>query len=221
MITPLPTRSCYVFTRPLPLLLALAAVVVGVLLALRLVQPSPLAIDSGVLLDTPRIITPFTLYDQDEAVFDADRLAGRWTLIFPGFTHCPDICPATLGILAGVHAQLDADARERLQVVFFSVDPDRDTPQALKQYVTHFSPSFTAITGDKAEVDSLARSLAVAYRMQPLGDGAYTVDHSSALVLVSPAGHVAGFIQQPFSPQELAADLGRLIRSTETAERAS
>lgn len=202
------------FTRPLPLLLALAAVIVGALIALKMIEPKPLSIDSGVLLDTPRVIAPFTLVDHDGLPFEASRFAGRWTLIFPGFTHCPDICPATLGILSGVHAQLDAETREQLQVVFFSVDPARDTPQALKQYVTHFSPAFLGITGEKAQVDSLARSLAVAYRMQPLEGDAYTVDHSSALVLVSPAGHVAGFVQQPFSPAELASDLTRLVHAS-------
>jgi protein SCO1/2 len=206
-------RSQPVSSRPVIVSLALVAIVVGVLIALNQLKPPSIELQSGILLQNPRPVAEFALVDHDGERFDNARLQGRWTVIFPGFTHCPDICPATLGTLSGIYSQLDESERSRLQTVFLSVDPDRDTPDNLKQYVTHFSGDFTGVTGDKSQLDKLTRSLAVAYQFVPLDDGNYTVDHTAALVLISPEGTIAGYIQPPLAPPAVAADLRRLLRS--------
>ncbi|MHA7833758.1 MAG: SCO family protein, partial [Algiphilus sp.] len=125
----------------------------------------------------------------------------------PGFTHCPDICPTTLGVLRDVMQKLDAPKREQWQIVFLTVDPSRDTPEALSQYVGYFSDAFIGVTGDMDEIDGLTKDLSIAYRYTPLDDGGYTVDHTAAIVLVNPQGQVAGYLQPPYQPARMAADL--------------
>lgn len=192
---------------------ALAALALGIVLALLLMAPpggqtdGQRTLNSGVLLQSPRDIGDFSLVDARGDAFTNDRLHGRWTALFPGFTHCPDICPSTMGLLAGVMQDLPPEIRERWQVVLFSVDPERDTPEVLQQYLSYFSEDFVGTTGDIDVIDAVARDLAVAYVYVPTSDDDYTVDHTAAIVLIDPAGRVAGYLQPPFTPDALSDDL--------------
>jgi protein SCO1 len=169
------------------------------------------AVQSGTLLGTPRPIAEFALTDHLGQPFDNDRLRGRWSLLFAGFTHCPDVCPTTLGVMKAVSQQLGAKAPA---IVLLSVDPERDTPAVLKPYVEHFGPNVTGVTGARESLDRLCESLGVAYVKIPgATDADYTVDHTAALVLVDPQGRVAGYFTPPLKVDTLAADLTEIIRS--------
>lgn len=194
--------------------LATAALVAGVLIAIGLLQPpeSHRQLSGGVLLEQPRPIRDFRLLDEHGEHFDQSHLQGQWTAIFPGFTHCPDICPTTLGVLRTAYQALDA-RRENWQVVFLSVDPERDRPEVLRQYVGYFSEEFRGLTGDKDTIGQLAKDLSVAYQYTPNEDGGYTVDHTASIVLIDPQGRVAGFLQPPYRPDSLTADLRKAAAS--------
>lgn len=189
---------------------ALAALGLGIWTALQLRAPA-VDIQSGVLLPQPRPIPEFQLTDQDGAAFTRERLTQQWSLLFVGFTHCPDVCPTTLSLMKLLEQRLQAERRD-LRAVFISVDPQRDTPQRLKSYVSYFSPTLIGATGADEELERLCAALGLAYMKAPgANDSDYTVDHSAALVLVNPDGAVAGYFQPPFRLEDLAADLARVI----------
>lgn len=194
--------------RILASILAAAALAAGAVIALSLLQ-APGAepqLSGGVLLEKPRAVRDFELLDEDAEPFGREQLKGRWTAVFPGFTNCPDICPTTLGVLRAAYERLGERA-EDWQVVFLSVDPERDRPEALREYVGYFSEDFKALTGDKDTIGQLASDLSIAYQYTPNDKGGYTVDHTAAIVLLDPQGRVAGFLQPPYRPESLSADL--------------
>lgn len=195
-------------------ILAVAALAAGVAIALSLLQPpeAERQLSGGVLLEEPRAVRDFELLDEDAEPFGREQLKGHWTAIFPGFTNCPDICPTTLGVLRTAYKSL-GDRAEDWQVVFLSVDPERDRPEALRQYVSYFSEDFKALTGDKDTIGQLAGDLSIAYQYTPNDKGGYTVDHTAAIVLLDPQGRVAGFLQPPYRPDSLSADLRKAAAS--------
>lgn len=192
-------------------LVAAVAAVAGLVAAQFAFAPKTIEIESGTLLEKPRTIAPFQLVDSSGKPFDHARLEGQWSLIFTGFTYCPDVCPNTLAVLKTVKAQLDA-AKAPLQVVFVSVDPERDTPEKLGLYTHYFSPEFIGATGSGDNLDSLTRSLSLIYAKVP-GSTAenYTMDHSAALVLVNPQAQVAGYFLPPHHIDALTRDLTKVI----------
>ena len=147
---------------------AALAVGLGILAGALWLKPAAPELRSGLLLKQARALPAFALLDQSGQPFTPARLQGRWSLVFPGFTHCPDVCPTTLGLLKIVDQKLGADA-DRRQVLFLTVDPARDTPQALAPYVQFFSPRFTGVTGEAAEIDRMASALGIAY--SKVGEG--------------------------------------------------
>jgi len=187
------------------------ALIGGILLATWLNTSSTTALRSGTLLQQPRVLPALGLTDQDGQPFTVSQLQGHWTLIFPGFTYCPDICPTTLGLLKAVQQQL-GDQAEHLQVVLFSIDPDRDTPERLKEYVTYFSPTFRGVTTPEPNLKAIAQALGVAYAKVP-GDtpDEYSMDHSAALILINPRGELAGYFTGPFQAELLLADLKQVL----------
>ncbi len=187
------------------------ALIGGILLATWLNTPGTTTLRSGTLLQQPRVLPALDLIDQDGQPFTHAQLQGHWTLIFPGFTYCPDICPTTLGLLKTVQTQLGSRA-EHLQVVLFSVDPERDTPERLKEYVTYFSPAFRGVTTSEPNLKAVAQALGVAYAKVPGGaPGEYSMDHSAALILINPRGELAGYFTGPFQADLLLADLKQVL----------
>ena len=161
---------------------------------------------SGVALPQPRTLPEFQLVDQHARPFGRASLRGGWTLVFAGFTHCPDICPATLATLAAVDAQLDGSGVE-LATVFLSLDPERDQPATLAPYLAHFSPEFIGVTGAPEEISRLVAGLGLAYIRVPTGAESYTIDHSAALVLIDPQARVAAYFKPPLAAEAIATDL--------------
>lgn len=134
---------------------------------------------------------PFQLVDQDgRKVTEAD-LRGKPTLMFFGFTFCPEVCPTTLTELTGWLKALGPDA-DRLNVVFVSVDPERDTPAQLKTYLSNFDPRIRGLTGTPEQVAQAAKAYRVYYRKVPVEGGEYTMDHSSMIYLFDKDG---GFVE--------------------------
>lgn len=187
------------------------ALMVGLIAAIWLQKPATTALQSGTLLQTPRPLGEFTAVDQAGQPFGQSQLQGHWTLIFPGFTSCPDVCPTTLALLRQVDDRLRKQSQQ-VQVLFFSVDPERDTPAKMKQYVEAFDPNFTAITASGDALQHLARMLGVAYAKVPgATPDSYTMDHSAALILIDPQARIAGYLTPPFDGDKLVTDLHGLL----------
>ncbi len=184
-----------------------AAIAVGIGAALYARFNPELALRSGTVLAEPRPIGDFSLLDQHGQLFGRAALENRWSLVFTGFTHCPDLCPTTLAFLAKLRARVPGDG---LQIVFVSVDPERDTPERIASYLAHFDPTFVGATGTTAEIERFTATLGLAQVRNPGVGGEYTVDHSAALVLIDPQARVAGYFRPPHDAEALAADLAPL-----------
>lgn len=163
-------------------------------------------------LDEARPVAAFELTDQHGREFTQARLRGKWNVLFAGFTHCPDICPTTLTLLATAQKRAGIGS-EDLRMVFVSVDPERDKPAHLAEYLGHFDSEWTGLSGAKEELDHLMDSLQMAYVRVPMGNGEYTMDHSTALALIDPEGRMRGYFKAPLNAAELAEDLGRIARA--------
>ena len=166
----------------------------------------------AVLFDTPRPLARQQLQDQDGDAFDGSGFAGRWNVLFFGFTHCPDVCPTTLALLAEVAARLPADAALAPRFWLVTVDPERDTPALLAPYVRHFDPRFGTLGGDPQAVQRFAAALSVPFARSDLPAGGYTMDHSANLLLIDPLGRFAGFVTPPLERERLVRLLAVLGR---------
>ena len=132
-------------------------------------------------------------------------MKGKWSLVFFGFTHCPDICPTTLSTLAKLIKNLDESVVADTQVVLVSVDPARDTVDVLSKYVPHFNPDFVGVTGEFIEIKRLATQLNVAFAKVVTNHerGEYTVDHGATVALINPRGDYHGFFKPPLDSARL------------------
>ena len=167
------------------------------------------------LFPQARSLPDFALAQAGGARLDAEALKGHWTVVFLGFTHCPDVCPTTLTELAQAQklwAGRPAATRPRL--LFVSVDPDRDTPEKLADYARYFHPDTLTATAHEPALHDFAQALGMVYMKVPLANGDYDMDHSSSLVVLDPQAREAGLIRPPFKPSEIAADL---LQLSETA----
>ena len=170
-----------------------------------------MGVATATVLSPPRPLPPLALVDQDNQPFDADRLRGRWSFVFFGFTSCPDACPTTMTALAQTRKLLaDLPEQARPQVVMISVDPERDTPERLAAYVKAFDPGFLGATGTKPAIDELAQRMGVLVATRPLDGDNYTVDHSTSVFLVDPDGALRALFSTPHTPKLIAADYRRI-----------
>jgi protein SCO1/2 len=171
------------------------------------------------LFEQPRELPAYTLRQSDGTQQVPGELKGHWTLVFLGFTHCPDICPTTLAELAQAQKQWMAlpDAT-RPRVLFVSVDPDRDTPDRIGEYAHAFHRDTLAATADIPALEAFARSLSLVFMKAPAPDGMpadqYSVDHSAALAVLDPQGRMAGVLQPPLDPKAIAADFTALTQAS-------
>ncbi|WP_028109391.1 SCO family protein [Ferrimonas futtsuensis] len=186
-------------SRALTLAIALVALGAGAMLALWSSKPPEV---SALWLPEPRPLAPFELTDDMGRPFSNDSLQGQWTLLFMGFTSCPDVCPGTMARLASGYDELSQAVP--LQVVLLSVDPQRDTAERLHQYVTYFNPQFRGITGPHDQLYALSRSMGLVYAMVE-SDGAdgYSVDHSADIALINPRGELEALFRPQGGPGEL------------------
>ncbi|MDT3710038.1 MAG: SCO family protein [Pseudomonadaceae bacterium] len=166
-----------------------------------------------LLLPRERAIPALHLVDQDGQAFDTRDLRDRWHLLFLGFTACPDVCPTTLSDLRRLLGRLQPELRERVQVVLVSVDPARDTPERLKQYLAYYRSGFKGLTGELFELTKLSKALGLPFVPANAADGDYSVSHSGNIALVAPDGSLRGHIRAPLKLNGLADALPELVKS--------
>lgn len=173
------------------------------------------------LLSQPRELPAFSLNQSDRTQLIPGELRGHWTLVFLGFTHCPDVCPTTMGLLAQAQKQwttLPESTRPR--VLFVSVDPERDSIEQIGEYAHAFHRDTLAATADIPSLERFAKSLSLVFAKVPAGDGRppelYSVEHSAAVAVLDPQGRMAGVIQPPLEPGAVAADMIALTESAQT-----
>ena len=191
--------------------LLLAGLFAAVLLTTYLLvrPPAPPAELEGVLRADFRPLAPFHLNSRSHGPLDRDDLRGKWTFVFFGYRSCPDVCPNTLHELAAFRRLLDdsdaADA-ERVQVLFVSVDPARDSEEALAEYVAYFDPRFIGATAGRAALERLARQFGAAFVYEPeTVPGQYAVSHTAAIFLVDPHVRVVAAFSEPHYAATLLA----------------
>jgi protein SCO1/2 len=190
-------------------LMVLAAAVAGYMVSRQLARGAP-TLQSGTALPSPRVVKPFALTDDSGNAFGNAQLVGRPSLVFFGFTHCPDVCPVTLALLA----QLRRDpALASLRMLFVTVDPSRDTQQAMHDYVGAFGQGITGLRGEDAALEPVMQNLGAARSIEPRAGEDYSVDHSAALYYVNARGQMSAVFTPPFSVAGLGGDLTALISS--------
>jgi len=163
----------------------------------RLMSTTELQANGLYLMDPPRELSEFAFRDHRGEAFTPEDFSGAWTLVFFGFTHCPDICPTTMAFLDQFVASLEGTEAEDTEVVMVTVDPARDTVDALGTYVPYFNADFTGVTGEFLDLFRFATELNTPFRKVPGQGDDYQVDHSANVVLINPRGHYHGFFKAP------------------------
>jgi protein SCO1/2 len=153
---------------------------------------------------------PFRLTDQDGRIVTEEDLKGRPSLVFFGFTHCPDVCPTTLFDISQIMAALGPDA-DRTRAVFITVDPERDTQSVLKDYMSSFDPHVSGLTGDLPAITKVAKEYRAYFKKVPLEDGSYTMDHTAITYLMDKEGRFVSPFNLRRTPEAAAADLRRQL----------
>jgi protein SCO1/2 len=153
---------------------------------------------------------PFKLVNQDGQTVTEQDYKGKPTLVFFGFTHCPDVCPTTLFEVSEVLRALGPEADE-VQAAFITVDPERDTPEKLKDYLSSFDPHLTALTGDAEAVAAVAKAYKVYWKKVPTEGGNYTMDHTAIVYLMDKDGKFVAPFSVKRKPQDAAADLKKYL----------
>jgi len=197
----------------------------------RLPDVEQLSAQGLVVLPRPREMPPLALVDEDGRSFSPhDQFRGRWSLVFFGFTHCPDICPATMAVLSQVREQLAdyRDLQSRLALYLVSVDPERDSPAVMREYLSWTNGRIRGVTGEHGRIAAFAGQVGVAFGKVPLSrdyggaghhdhhqgaaNGGYMVDHSTQILIFNPRGHLHGYLKMPHEPQMIAQALRVLDR---------
>jgi len=180
----------------------------GVLLALMF-RDTPKGVAGSVLGSA--IGGPFRLVDHNGKPFTEADLQGKWHLVFFGYTHCPDTCPTTLNELALALDKLGAK-KQQVDIVFISVDPERDTPELLKSYVASFDAPIVALTGSTDELKQATKAFRVYYaKHQPRPDGSYDMDHSAVIYIMDPQGRFTATLTPDASADTMAQRLEKLL----------
>jgi protein SCO1 len=177
-------------------------------------QPHFVEVASGAfVLPKPDALPQFQLVKHDGTPFHNQALKGRWSFMIFGYTHCPDFCPTTLVEFTHLHKLLAAAPHgvRDVQFVLVSVDPERDTPALLAQYVPQFNPEFIGVTGDAAMIARLAGSVGAVYARAPGSRGAnYLIDHSTAVLLINPQGALQGVLAAPHTAKEMMQGFAKI-----------
>jgi protein SCO1/2 len=189
------------------ILLLGVAIAAGLALALRNAG-EPAAPLAATILPAGNDLPDFALVDQDGQPVDRTVFEGQWDLVFFGFTHCPDICPATMTVLGQAKRELEAEGRQPLpRVVLVSVDPERDTPEAMARYVAYFGDGNLGLTGELDELGKLTNALGIFFQKAGSDDGAYGVDHSTVVLVIDPQGRLKALFTAPHDVANLVHDL--------------
>jgi protein SCO1/2 len=171
----------------------------------------------GIYLSTPQVITPFALTQTNGTPFTDQNLVGQWSLVFFGFTYCPDICPTTLALLNQVTQDLAQHNPDQPtpHVVFISIDPERDNLAQLDKYTHYFNPNFVAVTGEISQLKTVARQFGVVFdkvSLDPAQPDQYLMEHSTSIALVNPNGAIEAIFTSPHDAESLVQDIAKVIK---------
>ena len=176
--------------------------------------PPPKLSQSTTRLPAPKVLQPFELSTHEGNPFTLDSLKDQWSFVFFGYTNCPDVCPTTLSVLNVVANGLGetGDGVPDTRFYFVSVDPDRDTPEKLREYVPYFNAKFIGVTGSRDQIDNLTRQLSILYVIgKEEAGGGYLVDHTASVLLLNPAGQFDAVFSPPLQPANIAADFEKIV----------
>lgn len=176
-------------------------------------RPDPAAMKAATLLSAPKPLAGFELVDQDARPYGQAQLEGRWTFVSFGYTSCPDVCPTTMATFTALDRLLiEQHGDSAADFLFVSVDPERDTPERLSQYVRYFNPRFLGATGTHERLRGLTGQLGVLYARVEGEDTAmsYLVDHSAAILLLDPKARLAAIFSVPHDIGAMAEDFGAI-----------
>lgn len=204
-----PQRRRGIWLTVVLVLLAVAVIVSGFVYTMvkpKLMSEAALRANGVFLFERARDFGNFALVDDEGKPFTPTALQGKWSLLFFGFTYCPDVCPTTLVDLAKFHRQLPPEQAAETQVIMVSVDPARDSVDKLHEYVRYFDPQFRGVTGEFMDLQKFATSLSIPFAKVPGGGDNYQVEHSANIVVINPHGHYVGFVRGPL-------DIDKLLQS--------
>lgn len=192
--------------------IAAVAGIAGTYVGRMLVKTALPPLESGTQLPRPRTLTEFSLLDTHGAAISPRELRGHPTLVFFGFTHCPDVCPTTLALLASVQKQaaLQDTRMAGLKVALISVDPERDSPEQMGKYIASFGGDLIGLTGSTPEIVNATKSFGVAFARVELAGGSYTMDHSATVYALDSDANIVAVFTPPLNATALTRDLARL-----------
>ena len=202
--------------KKLPLIvIALFALGSGILISWLVHDTRTVTLEAGQwFADQAKILPGFELVDHNNQKLGNPQLSGKWSLIFFGYTNCPDICPTSLQTLSDMmNAIDDSDVRNTIQVIFVSVDPERDSPEILKPYVQYFNEDFIGATAPLTDLNRLTTVIGIGHSRDKSSEEAssYDVSHSSAIILINPAVEFAGIFGAPHNALAMARDLVKIV----------
>ena len=190
------------------ILVAFAALMLGLFVALHMKKN--IHLQQGTLLEKPRPVHSFSLTGTDQKEFNNERLKGKWTMIFFGFTNCGYLCPTTMAELGKMYRLLEEKGAKNLpNVVMVSIDPKRDSLEKLTHYVKSFHPDFYGARGDDPSIKSMTEELGVAYfkvAMKNADEKNYDVEHTGTVMLFNPNGELQAFFTTPHQAELLVED---------------
>lgn len=196
-------------------IVALVALIGGFSISWYLNISKPIQLEAGLWFgEQARALPEFELVDHNNRRLTRSSLEGKWSLMFFGYTHCPDICPTSLQTMNDMSTAIqEPNVLDAIQVYFVSVDPERDKPEILGDYVTYFNANFIGATATLEKLAPLTRSLGIAHDIRNKSDTStgYDVDHSSAIVLINPQAEFAGLFGAPHDALVMARDLTRIV----------
>jgi protein SCO1/2 len=149
---------------------------------------------------------PYTLTDQNTKTVSSTDFRGKFQLIYFGYSFCPDVCPTTLGVMSQALDKMGLD-QNRIEPIFITIDPERDTPAVLKNYMAAFGPRFVGLTGTPAQIAAVEKKFRIYAKKTPLAGGSYGMDHSSEIYLMGANGRLVSFYDERISPDQLEKDL--------------
>jgi len=199
--------------RTVTILVGVIALILGLLFNRAMqgpeLQPEQLRQWQTYLYETPRNLPEFNLIDHNGEPFTLENLKGQWSLVFFGFTSCPDVCPTTMALLDKVKQRF---ANHPIQYVMVTVDPERDTQERLKNYLNFYNPEFVGVTGAEKMIRAVALTMNISFAKVPLDDnGNYSMDHGTYLVLVNPEGQYHAFMKAPHKVANIEQSLGAML----------
>ena len=203
-------------SKPLFIIVAIAAIAIGIFVQSGSKAPSaPIDLVKGILLPNTKPLGDVAFTDHNGQAFGTKELLGKWSVLFFGFTNCPDICPTTMHTMKQVKEKVsEAGQWHNFQIVMVSVDPERDSSERLKDYVPYFDPEFIGLSASVEHTSEFAKNLGILFiKDEPAEDGNYDVDHGAALILINPQGQYSGLFSGPHKVDEISQDLITLAKS--------